>query len=111
MRSFRQEKTVAAVQFILTTLILCVAAFFYIKFYYAFRASSGPILDRIKENLTPAIFFGAFSLIWFIFWISTNVKYGRVSRYFGAYAGGVFGRLLLFLELAGFVLVIVFLFI
>lgn len=111
MRSFREEKTVAAVQFILTTLILCVAAFFYIKFYYPFRASTGPVIERLKENLTPAIFFGAFSVIWFIFWISTNVKYGRVSRYYGSYFGGVFGRLLLLLELAGYVLVIVFLFI
>jgi hypothetical protein len=72
---------------------------------------------RKKENKTEkqaliyhfSIFFGAFSVIWFIFWISTNVKYGRVSRYYGSYFGGVFGRLLLLLELAGFVLVIIFL--
>jgi len=111
MRSFRYEKTVAAVQFILTTLVLCVAAFFYVKFYYPFRASEGTILQRLQQNLQPAIFFGAFSLVWFIMWISTNVKYGKVSRYYGSYFGGVLGRILLLLEVAGYALVIAFLFI
>ena len=111
MRTFESAKTRAAVQFILQAIILCVAAFFYIKFYYAFRATSGAILERLKATLTPALIFGGVSLVWFFNWIAASVKYSRIKKYFGRYFGLFLGRLFLFLEFVGYVLVIVFLFI
>ena len=104
-------KTRAAVHFILTALVLCAAAFCYLKFYYAFRATEGSLLHRVKENLVWALAFGGTSVVWFINWVSVNIKYSRIRRIYGAYFGGILGRLLLLVELAGYVLVIIFLFI
>ena len=111
MRTFESCKTRAAVQFILQAIILAVAAFFYVKFYYAFRATDGSILHRVKENLKPALIFGALSLVWFFNWIASMTKYVRIARYFRNYFGNVLGRILLSLELVGYVLVIGFLFV
>ena len=111
MRTFESCKTRAAVQFILQAIILCVAAFFYVKFYYAFRATDGSILHKVKENLKPAIFFAAASAVWFFNWIASMTKYVRIKRYFANYFGNVLGRILLLLELVGYGLFIAFLFI
>ena len=109
MRTFESARTRATVHFILTTIVLAVAAFFYVKFYYAFRGAEGTILEKVQADLTSAIIFGAISVVWLINWISVQVKYSRLRRYYGQ--GGIFGRLLLFLELAGYALFIAFLFI
>ena len=109
MRTFESSKTRAAVQFILQAIILAVAAFFYVKFYYAFRAGEGSIIERVQANLKWALIFGGLSLVWMFNWIASMVKYTRIVRYFGGYFGAFLGRLLLILELAGYALVIVFL--
>lgn len=109
MKSFESMRTRAAVHFILQAIVLCVAAFLYVKFYYAFRAGTGSIIDRVKDNLVWAISFGAVSIVWLVNWVAVNVKYTRIRRIYGAYFGGILGRLLLLLELAGYALVIVFL--
>lgn len=111
MRTFESAKTRAAVQFILQAIILAVAAIFYIKFYYGFRAATGSILERVQANLTWAIVFGVVSLVWLFNWIAAVRKYARIKRYFRGYFGLVIGRLLLSLEMIGYALVIVFLFI
>ena len=108
MRTFEQERTRATVHFILTAILLCVAAFFYVKVYYPFRATDGSLLHRMKVNFYPGLYFGIASIVWMINWISVQVKYSRLRREFGR--GGVFGKLLLFLELAGYCLVVAFLF-
>ena len=111
MRSFESMRTRAAVHFIIQALVLCGAAFLYVKFYYPFRAAEGSILERLQSNLTLAIAFGAVSIVWFVNWVAVNVKYSRIRRIYGGYFGGVLGRILLLLELAGYALVIAFLFI
>ena len=111
MRSFESMKSRAAVHFILQAIILCVAAFFYIKFYYAFRAADGTILQKVQANLTTALIFGAISIVWIINWFAVNKKYTEIKRIYGGYFGGVLGRLLLLAELVGYALVIAFLFI
>ena len=102
-------KTRAAVHFILTAIVLCVAAFFYVKFYYAFRAGTGSIIDRLKANLTQALLFFGVSIVWLINWFSVNVKYSRIRRIYGAYFGGILGRILLLVELVGWCLAVAFL--
>ena len=109
MRTFESAKTRAAVQFILQAIVLCVAAFFYVKFYFAFRQGTGSIIERIQANLKWALIFGGVSLVWLFNWIASMRKYGNIRRYFGRYFGCFLGRLLLWLELAGYILVIVFL--
>ena len=111
MRSFESMKSRAAVHFILQAIILCVAAFFYVKFYYAFRAADGTLLEKVKANLTTVLIFGGVSLVWLFNWFAVNRKYSQIRRIYGGYFGGVLGRILLLLELAGYVLVIAFLFI
>ena len=111
LRSFESMKTRAAVHFVLTALLLCGVAFCYVKLYYDFRGAAGSLLDRLMANLTWAIAFVAVSAVWFVNWISVNVKYSRIRRIYGGYFGGFLGRILLMLELAGFALFIVFLFI
>ena len=111
MRTFESCKTRAAVQFILQAILLCVVAFFYVKFYYAFRKVDGTILHRVRVCLKPALFLAAASAVWFFNWIAASVKYSRIKKYFGRYFGLFLGRLFLFLEFVGYVLVIVFLFI
>ena len=111
MRTYESCKTRAAVQFILQAILLCVVAFFYIKFYYAFKATDGSILHRVKVNLKPALFFAAASAVWFFNWIASVTKYVRISRYFQNYFGNVIGRILLSFEMIGYALFIAFLFI
>ena len=111
MRTFESAKTRAAVQFILQAIILCVAAFFYVKFYFAFRGAEGTILQKLQANLLWTLLFGGASLVWLFNWIASMRKYGNIKRYWGRYFGCFIGRLLLLLELAGYILVIVFLFI
>ena len=111
LRSFESMKTRAAVHFILTALILCVAAFFYVKLYYPFKSADGSILEKLKDNLKWVILFLAASFVWIMNWFSVNVKYSRIRRIYGSYFGGFLGRILLFLELGGYALVIAFLFI
>ena len=111
MRSFESMKSRAAVHFILTAIIVCIAAIFYVKFYHAFRAVDGSILEKLKANLKWALLFGGASAVWFVNWIAVNRKYGEIKRIYGGYVGGFLGRLLLFGELAGFALFIAFLFI
>ena len=109
MRTFESCKTRAAVQFILQAILLCVVAFFYIKFYYAFKATDGSILHRVKVNLKPALFLLAATAVWFFNWIASMTKYVRISRYFRNYFGNVLGRILLSLELVAYVLFLGFL--
>ena len=109
MKSFESMRTRAAVHFIITAIVLCFAAFFYVKFYYAFRSGTGSIIDRVKANLTTAIIFFALSAVWLINWFSVNVKYSRIRRIYGAYFGGILGRILLLVELVGWGLALAFL--
>ena len=109
MKSFESMRTRAAVHFIIQAIVLCVAAFFYVKFYYAFRAGSGSIIDRVKDNLTTAILFGAVSIVWLVNWFACHIKYSRIRRIYGAYFGGILGRILLLLEFVGWGLAIAFL--
>ena len=110
MRTFESVKTRAAVQFILQAIILAIAAIFYIKLYYGFRAAPGDIMEKLQWNMKWAIVFGAVSLVWLFNWIASVRKYARIKRYFRSYFGLVIGRLLLSLEMIGYILVIVFLF-
>ena len=110
MRSFESMKSRAAVHFILQAIILCVAAFFYVKFYYAFRGADGSIIEKLKASLTWTIAFGAVSVVWFINWIAVHKKYTQIRRIYGGYFGGVLGRILLILEFLGYALVVAFLF-
>lgn len=111
MRTFQSAKTRATVQFILATIFLAVSAFFYVKFYYAFRGASGTILERLQANLTPALLFGGLSLVWIFNWFAAFIKYTRVAKYYRPYFGAFLGRLLLLVELVGWGLAIAFLFI
>ena len=107
MRTFEQERTRATVHFLITTIVLCVAAFFYIKLYYPFRNFDGSLMEKVQANLKNVVLFGLASGVWLANWISCHGKYRRLKLEFGA--GGLFGRLLLLVELVGFVLVIAFL--
>ena len=109
MRSFESMRTRAAVHFILQAIVLCVAAICYVKLYYPFRTASGPILDKVKENLVWTIAFAGVSVVWLVNWVAVNIKYSRIRRIYGIYFGGIIGRLLLLLELVGFGLAIAFL--
>ena len=111
MRTFESCKTRAAVQFILQAILLCVVAFFYIKFYYAFKATDGTILHRVRVNLKPALFLAAATAVWAFNWIASMTKYVRISRYFANYFGNILGRILLVLELLAYVLFLGFLFV
>ena len=109
MRSFESMRTRAAVHFILQALVLCAAAFCYVKFYYLFRAGTGSIIDRVKDNLVWAIAFGGTSLVWLVNWFAVHIKYTRIRRIYGIYFGGILGRILLLLELVGWGLALAFL--
>ena len=109
MRTFESCKTRAAVQFILQAILLCVVAFFYVKFYYAFRKVDGTILHRVRVCLKPALFLAAASAVWFFNWIASVTKYVRISRYFQNYFGNVIGRIILSLEMIGYFLFLGFL--
>ena len=109
MRSFSSEKTRAAVLFILTSMVLAVAAFFYIKLYYSFRAADGNIIAKFQANLQNGAIFLALSVCWLVMWFSSMVKYRRIRRAYGPFFGAVLGRFLLLFELVGYALVMVFL--
>ena len=109
MRSFSSEKTRAAVLFILTSMVLAVSAFFYIKLYHPFRAFDGNIIQKFQANLTNGAIFLAISVAWLIMWFSCMVKYRRIKRAYGPFFGCFLGRLLLLFELIGYSLFIVFL--
>ena len=110
MKTFEQLKTRAAVQFIFTAIILCVAAFFYVKTYYIFRATSGNFIEKFNSALPWGYLMFSFLGVWFLMLLLCFVKYGTVSKIYGSYFGGIFGRILLLLEIAGVAIFMFFLF-
>ena len=109
MKTFEQLKRRAAVQFIFTAIILCVAAFFYVKTYYIFRNASGSLLEKFNSALPWGYLLLSFLGVWFLMLLLCLYKYRIVNKIYGAYFGGVFGRILLLLEIAGVALFIFFL--
>ena len=109
MKTFEQMKRSAAVQFIFTAIVLCVAAFFYIKTYYAFRGADGTFVEKFSATLPWGYLFFSILGVWFLMYLMCWFHYGRVTKIYGAYFGGVFGRILLILELAGVAMFVFFL--
>jgi len=108
MKTFRQLKTRAAVALIFASIFLCVAAIVYFR-YYRVCNNLGGIGPAFAQDLKTSLIFYGISLVWFFLAVTSFVIYAKTTRYYGGYVGAVLGRLVLFFELAGYILAIIFL--
>ena len=109
MRNFRQAKTRAAVQFIFTSIVLAVAAIFYLRLYHPFRATQGTLIEKLNENFQNGYVFLALSGVWLIMLISSIAKYARINKFYKPCFSSIFGIILLLAELGGYGFVIYYL--
>ena len=96
---------------ILATIAILFAAYPYMELYPAFRSLDKNIMELFKQHATIAALFIGLSVVWFILTIAANVKFSRHRRYYGRNFGDFLGNFFVFLEYAGYALLIVLLFI
>lgn len=104
MKTFSQHKRTVAVLVIFSLIFALACLFPYIRFYrWCVAEKPATILVAVQSHWKVVAVFGGLFLCWCCLSFVASVNISRTSRIFGPYFGGILARIILFLELGGFV--------